>query len=159
MSVVLLRHVAAGDRSAWSGDDRHRPADDRGRAQATALVDRLTALGGIVAVHSSPYRRCLDSVEPLATAVGVPVETVDELAEGSPPDVVERLLRAAAREAAATDGVVVLCSHGDVIGDVVLRWARAGVLGGAEPRWPKASAWVVDDLLDRPQVRFLPRPG
>lgn len=156
MSVVLLRHVDAGDRSAWDGDDRDRPATERGLMQADALVTSIGALGTITAIRSSPYRRCLDSVRPLADAAGVPVDPVDELAEGTPPDVVDRVLRAAARD--VDGGVVVLCSHGDVIGDAVLRWAAAGLVPRDDARWPKASAWVVDDLLGTPQVRFLPRP-
>lgn len=158
MSVVLLRHVDAGDRAAWRGADRDRPATARGHDQAEALARTITALGTVTAVRSSPYRRCLDSVAPLARTVAAPVDAIDELAEGTPPDLVDRVLRAAVRDAAGDDGVVVLCSHGDVIGDAVLRWAAAGLVDRDAARWPKASAWVVDDLRGAPRVRFLPPP-
>lgn len=158
MTVLLLRHVHAGDRSAWTGDDRRRPASDRGLAEAAALPDLLGA-DRLVAVWSSPYTRCLDSVAPLAAAAGLDVEEVDELAEGTPPDLAGRLLRRAATLAADRGGAVVCCSHGDVIGDAVTGLVHRGVVAEADARWPKGSCWALDGLLDtRPTARYLPPP-
>lgn len=161
MTLLLLRHVHAGDRSAWTGDDRQRPASPRGRAQAAALAEHLApVLAGrpLLAAWSSPLRRCVESVVPLAAATGVQVEEHDELAEGTPHDVVDGLLRQAARTAADGGGAVLLCSHGDVIGDTVVTWQQQGYLGDLEARWAKASTWIVDDLLGQPQPRYLPPP-
>src|SRR5699024_4607764 len=76
MTVVLLRHASAGERDEWTGADRARPLDARGRERAEALVPELRRLG-VRRVVSSPYVRCAQTVEPL----GLPVEYDDRLAE------------------------------------------------------------------------------
>jgi phosphohistidine phosphatase SixA len=103
VSSVLVRHASAGDRHHWEGDDRLRPLDARGRRQAEELVDLLLP-HRIRRVVSSPYARCVETVEPLAAALGVEVELDERLAEGA---------GRAAAELLAEDGLVV-CTHGDV---------------------------------------------
>ena len=115
MTSVLLRHVSAGDREGWDGDDRLRPLDARGRRQAAELVELLGPLG-VRRVVSSPYVRCVASVEPLAAALGLPVEQDDRLAEGA---------GSSARELVHEDGVV-CCTHGDIVEDVIGRGLRKG---------------------------------
>ena len=115
MTSVLLRHVSAGDREGWDGDDRLRPLDARGRRQAAELVELLGPLG-VRRVVSSPYVRCVASVEPLAAALGLPVEQDDRLAEGA---------GSSARALVHEDGVV-CCTHGDIVEDVIGRGLRKG---------------------------------
>ena len=105
MSVVLLRHASAGDRAEWRDDDRLRPLDDRGRRQALAL--RALADRGITRIVSSPYVRCVETVEPLATTLGLAVDIDGRLAEGADPHEALTLLT-------ELDGGVT-CTHGDVI--------------------------------------------
>lgn len=80
MSVLLIRHASAGERSEWDADDRLRPLDARGHTQAEQLVELL---GGheISRILSSPAVRCVQTVEPLARARGLEIEVRDELAE------------------------------------------------------------------------------
>jgi len=113
MSVVLLRHTHAGDRDDWPGDDFHRPLDERGRRQAQELVDELRALGVRRAV-SSPYVRCVQTVEPL----GLGVEQDDRLAEGATHAETLELLDS------LEDAVA--CTHGDVIEAVLGRTLKKG---------------------------------
>jgi 8-oxo-dGTP diphosphatase len=80
VTILLIRHARAGDRSEWEGDDRLRPLDERGRRQATALVD-LLADYELDRVVSSPYDRCVQTVEPLAAARGLDVEEREELSD------------------------------------------------------------------------------
>jgi len=115
---VLLRHASAGDRAAWAGDDRLRPLDERGREQALRLVERLAATPP-ARIVSSPYRRCVETVEPLAAACGLPIETSAALAEGAGKAEVDALLGSAA------DGLV-LCTHGDVVELLLGRELRKG---------------------------------
>jgi phosphohistidine phosphatase SixA len=115
VTSVLVRHASAGDRDDWKGDDRLRPLDARGRGQAAALVELLRPLA-VRRVVSSPYRRCVETVEPLAAALGVPVEEDDRLAEGA---------GRAALELVHEDGLV-CCTHGDVVGDVIGRGLKKG---------------------------------
>lgn len=65
--------------------------------------------GGVRRVLSSPYRRCIQTVEPLAAALGVPVETDERLAEGA----------GSAGLALLEEDGVVACTHGDVITELV----------------------------------------
>jgi 8-oxo-dGTP diphosphatase len=78
--LLAIRHARAGHRSQWQGDDRRRPLDARGRGQAEALVAALERFP-VTRVLSSPYDRCVQTVEPLAAARGLEVEPRDELSE------------------------------------------------------------------------------
>lgn len=105
---MLVRHASAGRRGRWSGDDRLRPLDERGRKQAHGLVAALLPFG-IDRVCSSPYVRCVQTVGPLAAALGVGVEEREELAEGASRDAVLGLLNELEGATPA------LCTHGDIV--------------------------------------------
>ena len=115
MTSILVRHASAGERDEWEGDDRLRPLDAKGRKQAAALVESLEPLG-VRRVVSSPYVRCVETVEPLAAALGLAVEHDDRLAEGA---------GAAAAELLAEDGVVA-CTHGDIVEALLGRPLKKG---------------------------------
>lgn len=122
MTSVLVRHASAGDRDDWDGDDRLRPLDTRGREQAARLVELIRTFG-VRRVVSSPYTRCVETVEPLADALGLSIELDDRLAEGA---------GGAARDLIEEDGVV-CCTHGDVVGDLLgsgLKKGAAVILQG-----------------------------
>jgi 8-oxo-(d)GTP phosphatase len=125
MTVILVRHAAAGERSRWAGDDRLRPLDDRGRRQAAGLVEALAPCG-VERVLTSPYVRCRQTVDPLADALGLAVEERAELAEGAGAAGVGQLV------GLLQSAVAVLCTHGDVV---------AAVLGEESE---KGSAWVLE---------------
>ena len=113
------------------------PLDEKGARQAEGLVS-LLAGWPIARILSSPYVRCVQTVEPLAAARGLQVETTDALAEGaSARDVLELV----------GDGEpVALCTHGDVI---------EALLGQESP---KGSVWAleVDGLRVRPELCLRP---
>jgi phosphohistidine phosphatase SixA len=115
VTSVLVRHASAGHRGDWDGDDRLRPLDASGRRQAAALVGLLGPLE-VRRVVSSPYVRCLQTVEPLAVALGLQVEQDHRLAEGA---------GRVALELVREDGVVA-CTHGDVVEDVLGRGLKKG---------------------------------
>ena len=117
MSVLLLRHASAGDRDEWNDDDAIRPLDKRGSKQALALKE-LLAGHAIARIVSSPYRRCIETVEPLAGERGLPVELDERLAEGAPTALALALL-------AELDGGLA-CTHGDVIEAVLGFGLRKG---------------------------------
>jgi phosphohistidine phosphatase SixA len=104
VTSILLRHASAGDRDDWAGDDRRRPLDARGRRQAEELVELLRPFE-IKRILSSPYLRCVATVEPLAAALGLSVEQDDRLAEGAGRGGLELVHE---------DGAV-CCTHGDVV--------------------------------------------
>jgi 8-oxo-dGTP diphosphatase len=106
--VYLVRHARAGHRETWPGeDDTVRPLDERGRRQAETLVAQL-ADRDFTRILSSPYVRCVQSVEPLAQARGVPLEPVDALAEGAGDAAALKLFR-------SLEAPAVACVHGDLV--------------------------------------------
>src|ERR1700736_3487440 len=80
--VLLIRHAQAGNRKDWLGDDRFRPLSPKGAQQALGLV-RCVKRWPPAQILSSPYTRCIQTVQPLADDLGLKVEETDELAEGS----------------------------------------------------------------------------
>jgi 8-oxo-dGTP diphosphatase len=145
--VLLVRHASAGSRSAWTGEDRTRPLDTCGWAQADELV-RLLAHFDPTEIVSADYRRCTQTVEPLSGAITVPVRPDPVFSEAGYPgceaDAVARL-----REIGGPHGTAVVCSQGDVIPDLLQRISDADELaiGAVEAR--KGSTWVLTFLDDR----------
>lgn len=112
-AIYLVRHAKAGSRAAWEGDDAARPLVDEGWAQARVIASRLASLHPVRLV-SSPFLRCRQTLEPLAEATALTVESVDELREGVDTDTALSFL------ASLADGSIA-CSHGDVIPAVLKR--------------------------------------
>jgi phosphohistidine phosphatase SixA len=127
--LLVVRHASAGARAAWTGDDRLRPLDALGRKQAAWLEQQLSgyAPGRIL---SSPYVRCVQTVEPLATSLGVEVEQRPELAEGSSGQPLADLVAMLREDHTAC----VVCTHGDVACELV----------GRDRPCAKGSVWVME---------------
>ncbi len=72
MTVILLRHGRSTSNTAHvlAGRSDGVELDDKGRAQAAELVDRVSGLP-IRALVSSPLLRCRRTIEPLADTLGV----------------------------------------------------------------------------------------
>lgn len=138
MAVYLVRHASAGNRRDGDADDLQRPLDDRGHAQAENLASML-ADQAVVRVLSSPATRCVQTVERLASKLGLPVETDAALIEGAPIEHAHELLESVAGQP------VVLCSHGDIIPDLIRRLAQRGMDVTTKKRGSaKGSVWVLD---------------
>ena len=131
----LVRHASAGDRHAWRGNDNARPLDAVGHAQAEAIASALAA-APVRRILSSPSVRCIQTIEPLATKLGIDIEISAELAEGADGWRTEALLERLCGQA----GDSVLCSHGDVIPEVLWRLSYRGVEVNPT-RCKKASVW------------------
>ncbi len=134
--VHLVRHAHAGDRHDWRGDDSQRPLSAKGRRQAEGIA-ALLRRHPVDGVLSSPSLRCVQTVEPLARARGLPVEEADALLEGSDPAVTLRFLE-------AFDGNLVACTHGDIVPGVLDLLRSAGADITAPLAWPKASTWILE---------------
>ncbi|MDQ4069518.1 MAG: histidine phosphatase family protein [Actinomycetota bacterium] len=144
MAVLLVRHAEAGDRYRWDGPDEARPLSDEGEAQADGLVAALAGFG-LERVLSSPYLRCTQTVTPLAAARGLNVERSDELAEGG-----GRAALRLVRQLLDAPGAAVLCTHGDVVEDVL---DGLGVERSGETE--KGATWI----LAPGEARLLPPPA
>jgi len=89
-------------------------------------------------ILSSPATRCVQTVEPLAEALGLRIEVVDELAEGAAGKGVELVRSLAGKR-------VALCTHGDVIPDILVTLVDEDRLDlGPAPRQAKGSVWVLE---------------
>ena len=109
-----------------------------GRKQSRALVKQL---GGIdfKRLISSPYLRCLQTLQPLADARGMAIEIHDELAEDGRPEDVEK-----SAIDAAMAGSVIACVHGNGMTRLVRSLAERGVPLGSDPsNHAKSSIWVL----------------
>jgi 8-oxo-dGTP diphosphatase len=154
VKLYVVRHADAGSRSAWDGDDALRPLSKKGRRQASGLVD-LLAGAGIDRLVSSPSVRCAQTLGPLAESLGLTVEDDRRLAEGKRGDDALRL----ADELMAVGDVGVLCSHGDVIPDLLSELKVGGTTFRHDLTWPKGSVWVLSGNGSRwKEADFLPTP-
>jgi 8-oxo-dGTP diphosphatase len=136
-TLYLLRHATAADRKKWQGNDTRRPLTKKGRRQAEAIA-RSLAGAGIERILSSPYDRCVQTVEPLATMIGAAIETSPLLAEEPDLDAAYALV----------DDLVganaVICSHGDVIPALINRMMWAGLELSSRFYCSKGSIWEVE---------------
>ena len=123
----VVRHADAGDRAEWQEPDHLRPLSAKGRRQAEGIAAMLRG-ENLSRVASSPYIRCVQTLEPL----GLPIDRVLELGEGHGLEGIEPLLVAG--------GSVVACTHGDVI-DELLDELRYEGLAGADAKASKGSTW------------------
>ena len=150
--VYVVRHGKAGRREGWEGPDEERPLTRRGRRQARRLVERFQGLD-VERILSSPFVRCVETVEPLAAARGIEVERTAELAE-----------RAELEDALALLGSLphlptVICGHGTEIQEVIERLEDSGATVEGSRGIAKGSVWV----LEREDgafvsARYLPAP-
>jgi 8-oxo-dGTP diphosphatase len=152
VSVYLVRHARAGSRGRWKGDDALRPLSKIGRGQSDEIAKRLLRKP-IVTIVSSPFVRCVETVQPLADKRKLTVETSDSLAEGA------RLAQALRLFEKVQDRESVLCTHGDVMEDLLDHFGRHGVKL-RDHRMEKGSIWVFDvGPGGVEKARYVPPPG
>lgn len=152
MRIYLVRHAKAGDRERWTRPDQLRPLTKPGRRQAEGLVELLED-GDIKRVISSPYVRCIETVEPLASERGIPIEHNDALAEGAPLHATLALLENAM-------GAEVWCTHGDVVENLISHLESSGVPGADASLCKKGSTWVLTTEDGRVVgAKYLPPPA
>lgn len=155
MTLLLVRHAEAESRSAWSDIDVLRPLSPRGRRQAHGLVHVLGDRFPLGRLVVSPSLRCIDTLAPLAALVGLSLEVAAALAEGSDPMSAVALARTALEPGAA----LALCSHGDVIPNVLeVLHAADGLDLGPSPRCQKGSTWVVEGGAVFTTATYIPPP-
>lgn len=128
--IELVRHAKAQSRDRWWGKpDRDRPLNEAGIDQSRTLARRLSQGPRISALYSSPFQRCIQTLEPLAHATGLTTQCEDALAEVTALPMLDdgdgwvasawlggRAIALVNLLVQKHDGErVVLCSHGDVV--------------------------------------------
>jgi len=146
-TVLVVRHGSAGVKSRFDGDDRSRPLDKDGRAQAESLVGQLMAFGA-TDVYAADRVRCTQTVEPLAQELGVPIMLEPSLTEEAyPMDPLaahDRVLEIAAR-----GGTPVICSQREVIPHLLKWWCGRDGVNPKKFGNRKASTWVLSLVQGR----------
>lgn len=148
----IVRHAKAGSRGHWQGDDRLRPLSKKGKKQAEALIDIFKPLK-ISAIYSSPFLRCVQTVEPLARDRDLEIQETSALEEG-------RGLRRAQDflDDPKLDDVV-LSTHGDLVWELVEDLVKRRVIKPGEGGYDKGSTWVLEVEDGKPvRARFIPAP-
>lgn len=151
LTLLLIRHAEAGDQRDWDGDDIARPLSSIGHDQASRLVP-LWHEQPIKRVLAGPATRCIQTVEPLAHVLGLEVEPHDALGEGNAPEALELIHQLIGDDAA-------LCTHGDVIPQVLQALESEGTRILSEWKWRKCSTWVLHAEDGRlTHATYVPRP-
>ncbi|WP_067782376.1 NUDIX hydrolase [Actinomyces vulturis] len=118
-TVIITRHARATKRTQWlrrgDGKEETRPitAHD-GNSQSEALVPLLAAYGP-TQVISSPWLRCIQTIEPYCQASGVPLKSKRYLTEAAHRKNARTAYRLLKKLLDHTASCTVLCTHRPVL--------------------------------------------
>jgi 8-oxo-dGTP diphosphatase len=140
-TVLVVRHATAGRKSRYKGDDRKRPLDKHGRAQAESLVSVLLAFGA-TDLHAADRVRCTQTLEPLAEELGVTIDEEPSFTEEAYADS-RKPARQRLLEIAEEPGTRVICSQGKVIPGLIEWWCERDGVRPDKSRNRKGSTWVL----------------
>ena len=84
--LFLVRHgqvdfTSREYRTSPRGRQWDPPLGERGREQVELLTARLLRLNEPLAIFSSPFRRCVETIEPYAEAIGIKMMLYEDLGE------------------------------------------------------------------------------
>lgn len=154
VTIYLIRHGHAGSRKAWKGPDEQRPLSAKGLGQAAAIAERFGD-AEIDQILSSPSLRCRQTVEPLAHRAGRELRVEPALAEGTPGEVTLALLHGII----AAGGSVALCSHGDVIPELMAELRSDGLEADGHHSSAKGGTFLLETDEGRlTAARYVPPP-
>lgn len=140
-TVMIVRHATAGTKARYKGDDRQRPLDKHGRAQAESLVGQLLAFGA-GELFAADRARCRQTVDPLAEELGAVIHNEPDLTEEAYADN-RKATRHRILEIAATSVNPVICTQGKVIPDLIAWWCERDGVRPDKSRNRKGSTWVL----------------
>jgi 8-oxo-(d)GTP phosphatase len=152
--MYLVRHVKAENRATWQEPDELRPISKAGRQQAERLVWAFEG-APLTRLLSSPFLRCIQTLEPLADARGIEIELSSALSEGEDPSGALDLL-----VAAAADGPAALSTHGDVMMSLIEDLVGRGIQPeDGKSGFKKGCIWTLG-VLDGEVVtaKYVPPP-
>lgn len=111
--IVLMRHGQAVSPSSFSGPDAARTLTPRGERQARGAVGPVRAFG-VRKVFSSTARRCVQTVTPLADALGKRIREKTSLSQDAWEDGSGDVQKLVGKRVAKGKPCVI-CSHGPVL--------------------------------------------
>lgn len=115
--LIIVRHAKAINRKDWDGTDAARPLRPRGRVQSRRLMPLLAAYG-VTALFSSPWQRCVGTLQPYALQTGLtttllPILNEDEGSDD--PDGVGAAMDALRERAVVEHTPIAVCGHRPVL--------------------------------------------
>ncbi|MFZ1381491.1 MAG: NUDIX domain-containing protein [Scrofimicrobium sp.] len=110
-TIMLLRHAKAVAREKWEGTEAERPLTRVGVAEASDMVDLLSAFG-ITRVVTSPWRRCEQTVLPYAVLGSADVKRDEVLTEDWVRDDPAESSKVVAKLIKGRRAATVVCFHG-----------------------------------------------
>lgn len=119
--VILVRHAKAINRNDWAADDADRPLRPRGRTQARRLASLLAAYD-VSDLFSSPWRRCIATLQPYAVGLQLTPRTFDVFNEDAgkhDPAGVRAAMLEICEQAVVNHRPTAVCGHRPVIGDML----------------------------------------
>lgn len=123
-TLILVRHA---HRETGLGRERDNGLSEKGREQAELLQDLFKKAhpGQTARLVSSPKKRCLETLAPLARMLRVEVEEDPTLLESgeTPGSLESRADRFFADWVGRTEPITIACSHGDWIPEFLERYA------------------------------------
>lgn len=152
---LVVRHGSAGEKRDWQEDDLLRPLDAKGRAQAAELDDLLACFGS-ARVVSSATARCLETVLPYASRMGIDVRGDWAVTFGTSKRAGDRFAELLAEGLPA-----IVCTHGELVPELIGRACEElGSPPPEEPRLGKGAFWVLQvaggSLASAERHRVLP---
>jgi 8-oxo-dGTP pyrophosphatase MutT (NUDIX family)/phosphohistidine phosphatase SixA len=144
-TVLVVRHATAGSKSRYRGDDRDRPLDKHGRAQAESLVALLLAFGADK-LYAADRTRCMQTIEPLAQELDKAIHPEPALTEevyAADKKAARRRVLEIAAKADAAGHTPVICTQGKVIPDLIQWWCDRDGVRPDKSRNRKGSTWVL----------------
>ncbi len=150
MKLYLVRHAHAGTRANSDLRDKYRFLSERGRLEAKRIAASFAEIK-VSAVVSSPSTRCVQTVQPLADVLQLPVIEDERLWEDADIADAVTLLQEHA------DTGAVLCSHGNLIPEI-LHWLMKDGMTTRGRGCAKGSVWTLtqkDGAFTKARYRHL----
>ncbi|CAM2908633.1 NUDIX hydrolase [Cutibacterium acnes] len=144
-TIILVRHGKAVSRKEWNSRKRHgkdatRPLERRGRRQAKALADLLSAFG-VARLASSSSTRCMQTLQPYADTIGAQITGLDalseEIHEADPHKTASAMRKIIGRALANPNQPIAICGHRPVLPTM------RDALGGANRPMSTAECLIV----------------
>jgi len=140
-TLIILRHTKALERGDWDEEDGLRTLSEIGLDQAQMLIKHLEPFA-IEEIYSSDYRRCIQTVTPIAHKRGITVVEVAKLNEES-FETDPQLAISFANALKQDQKNILICSHNPVIPTMLRGILNSKLKNKDLIRLEPGDAWIV----------------
>ena len=151
MKIFVVRHASAIERFFWSGDDSERPLNEEGSNQSLMIAKYFSDINKS-SIFCSTAVRCQQTIWPTADLFGIQIELSNSLSEGSTSQTSDLIEKLATTE--DSDAYPILCSHGDVISELIRSLTLKGMNIPKRKGFGKASIWELIFLSGKIESGF-----